>query len=277
MDRKAIAHDTLRIMESGAYTNTKGKTVLIATDQDAAVGQSILYRADAFEDVFRRRDALLPQTGRTTRFEITGETTLQAAARLQTDNERIFCLNFASAKNPGGGFLGGAQAQEESLARSSSLYACIAPMQELYRKNRSLDTCLYTDDMIYSPGVPVFRTDRGDLLDDYYKVSFLTSAAVNAGVIYSQEPHNVDKIDEVMLGRLEKILSVAVVQGYTTLLLGAWGCGVFRNDPEKVAGYFSHFLTGDGLFAQAFGQVTFAIYSAKGMDNRLAFDRKFHF
>jgi len=31
---------------------------------------------------------------------------------------------------------------------------------------------------------------------------------------------------------------LAAAHGYTRLVLGAWGCGVFRNDPEVVAAAF---------------------------------------
>lgn len=145
------------------------------------------------------------------------------------------CLNFASAKNPGGGFLGGSQAPEASLARSSGLYACISPMEGYDAANRSCGTPLYTDHMTYSPGVPVFRDDAGRLLDEPYLVSFITAPAVNAGAVSKNRPAEVPQILPVMRRRAEYTLKVALDNGEKHLVLGAWGCGVFRNDPAGVA------------------------------------------
>jgi uncharacterized protein (TIGR02452 family) len=172
---------------------------------------------------------------------------------------RVLALNFASAKNPGGGFLNGSQAQEESLARASGLYACISPHRAMYEANRRCPSCLYTDHIIYSPDVPVFRDDADALLDEPYLVSFLTAPAVNAGVVRAREPQNATRIEAVMLGRVEKVLAVAAVNGHDALVLGAWGCGVFGNEPEQVAGWFAAHLTGTGRFRAAFRRVVFAV------------------
>jgi len=87
-------------------------------------------------------------------------------------------LNFASAKNPGGGFLGGGSAQEESLARSSGLFPCINQMQQMYETNRAYRSCLYTDHMIYSPRVPVFRDDEG-YIDSHNQLAALSHCLPN--------------------------------------------------------------------------------------------------
>ncbi|WP_259391506.1 TIGR02452 family protein [Paenibacillus sp. 1011MAR3C5] len=127
--------------------------------------------------------ALKAERSYDTIIEVTEETTLAAAARLAKEEEEICCLNFASAKHPGGGFLTGARAQEESLARASGLYPTIVQMKEMYSHNAWQRICLYSDYIIYSPKVPVFRDDSGVLLDKAYPVSIITSPAVNAGVV----------------------------------------------------------------------------------------------
>jgi len=93
-------------------------------------------------------------------------------------------LNFASATHPGGGFLSGARAQEEYLARSSGLYACIRD-NPMYAFHRSRSDPHYTNYAVYSPEVPVFRSDDGSLLDEPYTVGIITSPAVNAGRMVS--------------------------------------------------------------------------------------------
>jgi len=219
-----------------------------------AVSGTRLYRPADFPDALP-----LPDQKYDTRVEVTNETTLAAAKRLVDEGvDDIICLNFASAKNPGGGFLGGARAQEESLARSSALYASIAPQQEMYEFNRQQRTCLYSDYMIHSPNVPVFRDDGGRLLEDPYRASFLTSPAVNAGALRRNEPDKVPFIESTMTLRTEKVLWVMESQQQSTLVLGAWGCGVFRNDSSMVAGLFFDALS--TKFAGRFARVVFAVY-----------------
>src|SRR5205823_257311 len=122
--------------------------------------------------------------------------------------------------------------------------------------NRRFGSCLYTDHMIYSPRVPVVRDDEGALLDGPYAVSFLTAPAVNAGAV---KDHERGLIEATMLGRMEKLLSVAVVHRHDTLVLGAWGCGVFKNDTGRVAGWFHRHLVEGATFRGAFKKVVFAV------------------
>src|SRR6185436_13377518 len=93
-----------------------------------------------------------PQTRRPTRIEVNNETTFQALARLSTTTTgHLACLNFASAKNPGGGFLNGAIAQEEALAAASGLYPCLLKVPDYYSRNRANRSTLYLDLIIFSP------------------------------------------------------------------------------------------------------------------------------
>jgi uncharacterized protein (TIGR02452 family) len=260
--RAQVAQETVAILEKGRYPGPAGQPVVLCADLEAARSGSALYQPEDFGEVFRRRDEALRARGDrpAVAFEVVNETTLHAARRLLEEGaERVLALNFASARNPGGGFLKGSQAQEESLARASGLYACIAPQTEMYEVNRQHPSCLYTDHMIYSPDVPVFRDDEDNLLERHFPVSFVTAPAVNAGAVRHNEPNHVSRIEPVMLSRIEKVLSVAVVHGHETLVLGAWGCGVFANDPEQVAAWFARHLRGDGLFRAAFHRVVFAV------------------
>jgi uncharacterized protein (TIGR02452 family) len=193
-------------------------------------------------------------------------TTLAAAKELHAAHgaERVALLNFASARNPGGGFLNGSQAQEESLARASGLYASLNRTTDYYEANRRERSALYTDHMIYSPRVPVFRDDHDRLLDEPWHASIITAPAVNAGVVRSNEPHNVPRIREVMARRIEYVLALAAHQGQSALVLGAWGCGVFRNDPSEVAELFGDMLLGEGRYARAFAEIVFAVLDRRG-------------
>ncbi len=255
MERKEIARSTIQIIQEGTYRNNLGETVSIKDETVFAVENTKLFRSEDFPEKFG-----LEKIEGETRIEVTDETTLEAAKRICKENkhENPFVLNFASAKNPGGGFLGGAQAQEESLARSSSLYPCLTANFEMYEYNRRGTSCLYSDWMIYSPKVPVFRNDDGSLIQTPYLVSFITSPAVNAGVVKQKEPKNVDKIETVNKERARKFLWIANKEKHKTLILGAWGCGVFQNDSNMIARIFAELLEGE--FENCFERVIMAIY-----------------
>ena len=237
--------------------------MVIATHLEYAVKHTRLYSPHQFPEVFAQRDEKLGATSGTgaLQVKVINATTLAAAKQLVEDNhlEDVLCLNFASAKSPGGGFINGAQAQEESLARASGLYACLHPMQAMYETNKRYRSSLYTDYLIYSPQVPVFRDDRDELLENSWRVSMLTAPAVNAGAVHDNERENIPRIQETMLRRMEKLLSVAIVHQHAALVLGAWGCGVFRNDPESVARWFHFHLVENDSFRHAFDTVIFAV------------------
>lgn len=278
--RARIAQETLAILEAGEYVNGYDRRVSIAADLQEAIRNSVLYRPEELPKVSEQVHAMQAANSTTSaglsHIEVTGETTLAAAARLIVGEGRqdAACLNFASAKNPGGGFLGGSQAQEESLARATGLYPCIAQMQEMYEFNRKLRTCLYSDHMIYSPGVPVIRDDEDRLLDQYYASAFITAPAVNAGVVKERGEADDERIEAVMKQRIAYILDVAAGHGHRTMVLGAYGCGVFRNDPSKVAAYFHDVLIGQG-YGKLFDRIVFAVYDrSRGQQTLKAFQER---
>lgn len=278
----AIAYETLDILAAGQYRNKRQELVDISKDLRHAVENTIHYKPEDFEKVFIARDARLKDIpAGNCRIEVTDESTFAAARRLVVSEgeESVCCLNFASAKNPGGGFLGGAQAQEESLARASGLYPTLKQHAEMYETNRAYRSLLYTEHMIYSPSVPVFRDDNDQLTDNHYLVSIITSPAVNRGALMTNEPDSLPKIESVMLNRIENVLSVAVANQQSSLILGAWGCGVFRNRTEDVAAWFAHHLLKNETFKHAFKHIVFAIYdSSKKKNTADAFKEQFgHF
>jgi uncharacterized protein (TIGR02452 family) len=188
-----------------------------------------------------------------TRFEVTNETTLSAHRRHQAKGLGVVSLNFASATHPGGGFLRGARAQEEYLCRSSGLYVAIKDCP-MYAYHLAQGEHLYSDAMIYSPDVPVFRDDQHALLPSPYPASFITSAAPLARLLRDED---FEHLHDLLYVRIKKILSVASSNGHDSLILGAWGCGAFGNDGNQMAGLFHQALSKD--FAGCFKEVTFAI------------------
>jgi uncharacterized protein (TIGR02452 family) len=263
---EAIALAAVEVMNDGRYTNLLGETIDIADDLKRAVAGTVSYPPGAALPRFAA-------AGKTTTFDVTNETTLAAAERLARDGRRPVALNFASAKHPGGGFLRGAQAQEESLCRASGLYACING-DPMYAAHAGKASGLYTDAAVYSPDVPVFYTDAGNPLPRPYLCSFITSAAVNAGVYLSLPNASRATVRDEMAGRIDKVLAVAAGHGHDAVILGAWGCGVFKNDPEEIAELFRRAL--DGRFAGVFGRVVFAVLDTTADRSAIApFGRRF--
>ncbi|MDB5313832.1 MAG: hypothetical protein JWO38_8034 [Gemmataceae bacterium] len=252
-----LGQEAVEIIAAGRYTNRAGQTVHLRHLLDAARQGTVSYPPDA----------ALPNvvpSGRETHFAVTNETTLDAARRVAGEGHRTVALNFASAKHPGGGFLGGARAQEESLCRSSGLYACING-NAMYAHHARTGGGFYSNYAIYSPAVPVFRTDDGELLDEPYPCSFITSPAVNAGVYLKEHtPGRGNAVRAEMEKRVEKVLAIAAGHGHETAVFGAWGCGVFKNDPGMIADLFRSALA--TRFAGVFGRVVFAVldFSADG-------------
>jgi uncharacterized protein (TIGR02452 family) len=244
-----VGRDTVRILEACRYTNAAGEIV--------DIGDLVKRSVEGVRSFPPDHDLPTVQPGtKQTQIEVKNESTLAAAQRLIQLGLRPVALNFASAKHPGGGFLSGALAQEESLARSSGLYACLVG-NPMYDFHIAQSDPMYSNYAIYSPDVPVWRDDAGRLLPRPYLCSFITSPAVNAKVVLDRNRSARPRIREAMRQRIGRVLSVAAMHGHEALVLGAWGCGVFGNDGREIAELFHQALSGD--FRGVFGRVVFAI------------------
>ena len=251
--RAGTANETVAICDAGYYTAPSGCRVEVGTAIADAVEGTVLYSPE-------NPPRISGAKGKPTRMEVVNETAFNAVARLSGRGGHIGCLNFASAKNPGGGFLNGAQAQEEALARASALYKCLLAAPAYYERNRAHRSALYLDLAIFSPQVPFFRNDSGTLLEKPVLASVITAPAPNAGAIAQNEPRNSPQVEPTLRRRSEMVLGVAQAQGVERLVLGAWGCGVFRNEPSMVAGIFCDLLQSPGRFSGVFDEVVFAVY-----------------
>ncbi len=258
MSLKAVAVETLAICERGRYVAPSGREVTIRVAPDTTV----LYKP-----------AELPREpvagAHRTVVTVTSQTTAAAARRLGGD---VAVLNFASARNVGGGFLNGARAQEEDLCRKSALYPYLLEARAYYDENRAEPSALYTDHLIYSPSVPFFRDEELALLEEPFVAGVVTSPAPNAGALRTDDERA--RLRDAFARRLHHVLSVFAAQGHTRIVLGAWGCGAFRNDPVMVAELFAAALAGP--FADSFAEVVFAIYDrARGEPCLSAFRARF--
>ena len=188
--------------------------------------------------------------------------------------QKVAVHNFASSTNPGGGVTRGSSAQEECLCRCSGLYFCLSVpemMKGFYYPHRNAKNPINNADIIYTPGVTVFKTDTSNpkLLDekDWYDVDVITCAAPNLRERPSNRfnqnngDHAVKVSDRELLEihkkRLTRILDVAALNNAEVVILGAFGCGAFQNKPEVVARAAKEVIT-DNL--QVFKTIEFAVY-----------------
>lgn len=241
-----LGREAMQIIELGLYASATSRQVDIAAAIASAVGRTTHLPPD--------HRHTFPRTGaHATLIEVTAETSLSAARRHVDAGLTTMVLNFASPTVPGGGFLAGERAQEEYHCRSSALFACQqgGPMYAFHLQQANP---LRSDAMIYSPDVPVFRSDDHRLLDAPFKAAFLSAAACDARDV---GPLDQAKIPGAMGARIVKVLAAAQANGHDALVLGAWGCGNFANDPALIAELFREALAGP--FRGAFRHVTFAI------------------
>ena len=272
MSLKETAARTLGILEAGYFLTPDGRRISIEPALSKAVEGTRLYTPEQASSI-----TLKPTSAPRATIEVTDETT-QIAARRLVESEGVadlVLLNFASARNAGGGFISGAKAQEEDLCRCSGLYPCLLTQLTYYQVNRKNKSALYTDHLIYSPNVPWFRSRSRDDPDTLFLASVITAPAPNAGVVLERESNAASKIEDALRRRAGYVLAVAADNGHRTLLLGAWGCGVFRNSPALVADAFGKWLESDN-FAGVFDRVLFAIFdNSKTKATISAFQQRF--
>lgn len=259
MSLKGIAKETLQILNEGKYITEFGNSVEFLSELNSAVTGTKLYKPDQAYKLLAEESS--DKIEKPLVIEVTDETTQMAARRLvQIEGcDDVVLLNYASARNAGGGFINGAKAQEEDLCRCSALYPCLLTQPLYYQANRSQDSLFYTDHIIYSPKVPWFRSRNRELLDKFFLASVITAPAPNAGEIISHNESDWAEIEKVLKRRAGIVLAIARQHQHRTLLLGAWGCGVFRNRPNMVASAFGSWLE-DTKFSGCFDRVVFAIY-----------------
>lgn len=162
-------------------------------------------------------------------------------------SENMAVLNFASYKFPGGGFLRGSSAQEEALCQHSDLYNVISEFdQSLYEWNRNnLNKGMYHNRGLYSPNI---------IFDDKTSCAVITVPAPNKSVMLKYGNFTAEENYQALAERTKLVIDIASENNVKTLVLGAFGCGVFRQDPVEVATLFKQALRGS-----SFEKVVFAI------------------
>ena len=257
MSLKQHAKEVLDVIDRGVYS-ANGVDVSIEAHVQSAIEGSCLYTP---EQLAMLRSQL--PTGENPNIEVVNGTT-QIIAQSMAGAGPLVLLNFASARNPGGGFLNGAKAQEEDLCRCSALYPTLVQHQQYYDSNRNQSSLLYTDHAIFSPAVPFFKTrGTGDYLAEPFLSSVITAPAPNTRP-YLKTSGDAGLLEQCFQRRWKNILAIACNVGIRNVLLGAWGCGAFGGDPAVASKTAKNALA---EFGPAFDQVVFAI-PGKGKQSR---------
>lgn len=240
--------------------------------QKSLKNQKIIYENESVEVASK------PRFGKKAVVRISGEKSFESAMKYR--GEKVCVHNFASFTNPGGGVIKGSSAQEESLCRVSTLYPLLSDKKMwdgFYEKHRKMlrdgtVNASYNDDAIYTPGVLVFKNDNQMLLlprDQWMKLDVITLPAPNLrpnpSNIWNPEPSKPltltnGELFAIHKKRAKRLFEVAKAENVEVLILGAFGCGAFRNSPEVVARAYYEVLQ---EYLYDFKAVEFAVYCSK--------------
>lgn len=266
-----IFNETLSVIRSGEYTAPSGKKVKLPS-MDAMLAGEECHHAELPK-------AQAPEVEGGTRIMVELNDCMATALRLVGEGYHPAMLNFASAGHPGGGVTTGARAQEESICRRGTLVRSIYSFSA-YSANMfgfdckpgngyPLDNLRYS--IIYSPEVTFFREGLDcTFMEQPYQCAVITCAALNLNGRYSigltADGHMPDEAKEITSHKVRAILRLGLLKGHDSLVLGAFGCGAFKNPPLEVAQIFKSVLA-EPEFKNRFRLVTFSIIEDHNSNN----------
>ena len=272
--RREVWGNTLSIVENGGYTLENGMTVKLPNNGELDT-EPTFYRNE-FHPVFEPLSGSLQVT-------VVPDDCLDKAHEWVKEGLEVSVLNMASRRNPGGGVKGGAGAQEEYLFRCSNYYRSLyrfAEYAEQYGISRSPEQYPLDRDFggIYSPNVTVFRGNEMKgypLLKEPFQVNMIAVAGMNRPELIqvNDEYRIVPELSEGIKNKIRTILRIACQHGQRNLVLGALGCGAFRNPPKHTAELFREVMS-ESEFKGAFSNICFAVksdHNSHGDTNYTAF------
>lgn len=199
---------------------------------------------------------------------VSANTTFAEAQKYVTAG-RVAVLNFANPVNPGGGVVSGAMAQEECLCRSSNLYTCLRAghlYDGYYGYHIKLNSHFYSDRLIYTRDVTVFKDDSLIPVklshQDWFHVDVITCAAPYLG---GSKYTNPTVLTRLFQERITNIMEAALDNQVETIVLGAFGCGAFKNPARLVAEAFQSVIESK-QYCKKFKNIVFAIKKESDKD-----------
>ena len=245
LDNLTMLQDTLSILEKGSY-QLAGRTIPLKLTRKGQEAVEVFLPED-IQKICQRNDFqhvhVIGRCGygceNADSFSLARKRIEQFSFHLKQKGAKpVLVLNFANPVNPGGGVRRGAKAQEEDLCRKSSLLVSLesAKASAYYAYNRALDTYMGSDAVMIHPQVEIIKDETGALLPDSVIVAVMTCAAPM--LRYGLEGMTQEQYEELMYRRITGMLKVAAYLGYQHLILGAFGCGAFKNDARVVSDIF---------------------------------------
>lgn len=269
--RVRILRETMKAAEDGFYLAQEREVKLPVSFEQ--IRETILYTPDRIAGLVPPKT---PGKG-TAVIRLRNQDTLEAALELHRHREEgekpVLILNFANPHRPGGGIRSKPGTQEEHLCVKTTLLCSLETEEArpFYRSNLDCGTQAQTDAVLFSPHTMVIRTPDLALRPDPFEIAVMT---VSAPITCRMEQEELPELETILDCRIRGMLRAAAMEGYTRLVLGAWGCGNFGNDPELVARLFHQALTEDT--AICFREITMAVIDrAEGKPRYRSFARWF--
>ena len=244
-DNILMLQDTLSILDKGYY-ELDGRRVLLKLSR-AEMEEAEVYLPRDVQRVSQSKDFehvhILGRCGYGCENADSFALAMKRAEQLSYDRKGkdvkpYLVLNLANPVNPGGGVRRGARAQEEDLCRRSSLLVSLEGPQAAayYTYNRGMDWMLGSNAVMIHPHVEILKDENGELLPETVVVAVMTCAAPYLGD--GLEGLTEEQYEKMLYGRITGMLKVAAYRGYRHMILGAFGCGAFRNDARVVSDIF---------------------------------------
>lgn len=246
-----ILRETMKAAEDGCYDLEEREVKLPVRFEQ--IKEVTLYTP---EQVAQLPEQDISKT-KSMRITLRNQDTLEAAFELhhrRKETEKpVLVLNFANPHRPGGGIRSKPGTQEEHLCVKTTVLCSLETEEAwpFYQTNLDCGTQAQTDMILFSPNTMVIRNPDLSLREDPFPVAVMT---VSAPIASRMEESELPNLENILNSRIHGMLRAAAAEGYTRLVLGAWGCGNFGNDPELVARLFHDNLVGN------FEEVTMAVF-----------------
>ena len=252
-----LFYQTIEITQNGSYVSENGSKINIEGNNELRENSHFYYKEFNVND--------LPSICKKIEFVVENLDSFEASKKLSEEGFNPIVLNMANRQRPGGGVLTGSNAQEETLFRRSNLFLSLFQYYYKYADKFGIPRSKFQYPMdrdfggIYSPNVTVFRSERKfgfAFLDKPFKTSVVSVAAINRPTLDN------DRLTEnTIIGtknKIRTILRIGLINGHDAIVLGAFGCGAFRNPPSHMAELFDEVIN-EPEFKNKYKKISFAI------------------
>ena len=249
--RVRVLRETMKAAEDGVYfVEDREVKIPVSFEQIKKVK---LYTPEQI--AYLSEKAIPERRAESARIVLRNQDTLEAAFDLhqhrKPDEKPVLVLNFANPHRPGGGIRSKPGTQEEHLCVKTTVLCSLETEEarSFYQTNLDCGTQAQTDTILISPNTMVIRNPDLSLREDPFPIAVMT---VSAPIASRMEPEELPMLENILHNRIHGMIRTAIEEGYSRVVLGAWGCGSFGNDPALVAKLFYDALqayTGDVVMA----------------------------